>query len=251
MRFDVHQVRCHLVNELMQAPQVKEVWHDGSDVVILDFKTGETVSIHMVERYMSLDEIEYIFTENARNGLFTMLILWGAMFMPSDGQVYEPDDWMRALLHLYGGKIYAFDAWRTEPFIFPVSFTRLPDSNHYVAHHGEGVNIGKIGVHVTETETPLLRGHWRVARFEGYTPPYQDDFWDAGQHEAEPTIRFYLNLLGISVTATPDEAKTAYRDLARKFHPDRNTNDNATIRMQQINDAYQRVLRYLETRNRA
>jgi curved DNA-binding protein len=48
----------------------------------------------------------------------------------------------------------------------------------------------------------------------------------------------YYKTLGINKTATPKEIKTAYRKLARKFHPDLNPNDkDAKKNFQQINEA--------------
>lgn len=48
----------------------------------------------------------------------------------------------------------------------------------------------------------------------------------------------YYKILGIDKSATPKEIKTAYRKLARKFHPDLNPNDkDAKENFQQINEA--------------
>ncbi len=54
-------------------------------------------------------------------------------------------------------------------------------------------------------------------------------------------------VLGISPSATDDEVKTAYRDLAKKYHPD-NYGDNplselAEEKMQEINEAYDAIIR--------
>ena len=58
-------------------------------------------------------------------------------------------------------------------------------------------------------------------------------------------MRDPYQVLGVPSTATDDEVKKAYRDLARKYHPD-NYHDNpladlAQERMKEINEAYETV----------
>ncbi len=54
-------------------------------------------------------------------------------------------------------------------------------------------------------------------------------------------------ILGISPAATDDEVKAAYRQLAKKYHPDNYDNnplsDLAQEKMQEINDAYDAIIR--------
>jgi len=48
----------------------------------------------------------------------------------------------------------------------------------------------------------------------------------------------YYNILGVNKNATEKEIKSAYRKLARKFHPDLNPNDkDAKKKFQDINEA--------------
>ncbi|MCI8554447.1 MAG: J domain-containing protein [Clostridiales bacterium] len=54
-------------------------------------------------------------------------------------------------------------------------------------------------------------------------------------------------VLGISPNATDDEVKAAYREMARKYHPDNYSNnplsDLAQEKMQEINEAYDWIIR--------
>ena len=57
----------------------------------------------------------------------------------------------------------------------------------------------------------------------------------------------YYDVLGVERTAGSDEIRKAYRDLARRHHPDVSRQPDATARFQQINEAYE-VLRDDEKR---
>ena len=57
-----------------------------------------------------------------------------------------------------------------------------------------------------------------------------------------------FSVLGVSSSATEDEIKSAYRKLAKKYHPDLNPGDkNAEEKMREVNEAYTRALQIKKT----
>src|ERR1041384_6162570 len=49
----------------------------------------------------------------------------------------------------------------------------------------------------------------------------------------------YYDLLGVSRTADKAEIKSAFRKLAREYHPDVSKHDDAETRFKEINEAYE------------
>jgi DnaJ family protein B protein 4 len=51
----------------------------------------------------------------------------------------------------------------------------------------------------------------------------------------------FYDVLGVNQDASESEIKKAYRNLSLKYHPDRNPSEEATVKIQQINEAYENL----------
>ena len=53
-------------------------------------------------------------------------------------------------------------------------------------------------------------------------------------------MKDYYKILEISINATKDDIKKAFRGLAKKYHPDRNVSDTSALKkFQEVNEAYE------------
>ena len=63
--------------------------------------------------------------------------------------------------------------------------------------------------------------------------------WVVGYFARQMANKSYYDILGVKKDASDDEIKKAYRNLAKKFHPDKNKGDkNAEAKFKEISEAY-------------
>ena len=65
--------------------------------------------------------------------------------------------------------------------------------------------------------------------YDGFDNNYEDD----------EKISWAYSIFGLDKGATIQQVKTKYRELSLKFHPDRNSSPDATLKMSEINNAYE------------
>lgn len=226
MRFETHRVGVWLVERLKFAAPVRAVTVDGGDIIHLDLKTGETVSIHLIESGLELYEIRAILRANTDAGLHTLFILWRDMLLPGHGHAYVPYDWASALLEL-NSCIYAYDFNGPDIFVFPVYVDWAATGP--TIRFGLTIDPARLSAHTIHLSDGPLPGVWRVAGFEG-------------ELIAGYGMSGAYALLGLRPDAPLAAVKRAYRRLARRLHPDVNPDADAHARMQALNEAYQAIL---------
>jgi hypothetical protein len=236
MRLDTHRISVYLVNLLQASRNVREILHDGGDIITLRLTTGERVSIHLIERVISLHELRLILSDNDADGFYTLFILWADMLLPSEGRRWVSEDWLAALLALYGDRVFAFEVFSpTETYLFPVYFdgSTVERTVRYGSAIGGAIGGALLVCQTVMTVGYTFSGDWRVASFEvaarrTYEPPLVP----------RTRVQKYYDALGLEEGAGRLAVKMTYRRLARLYHPDLSRAPDATARMQAINEAY-------------
>ncbi|MBI1258759.1 MAG: DnaJ domain-containing protein [Chloroflexi bacterium] len=246
MRFDTHRISSQLVNELQKGRPHVEVAYDGGDLIRVSLESNEIVHIYFIENPITVYEIRGIVAANTGVGIYSLFILWRDLLLPIDGAVYRPDDWMALLLALHGNKIYAFDAYMGEEnYIFPIYFEGTGAERRI--RHGTIIDATKLVGEMVITRFALMEGVWRMANFEPHPAQQAQSDDDAG--DTRPVVNamtIYFERLGLKPNAGREAVKRAFRRLARKYHPDLNTDPSATKQMQVINEAYTKILEELD-----
>jgi len=241
MRFDTYNASASLVNQLIDSGVIRRVLHDGGDLILVQLQSGERVSLYLIERSIELYQIVDILEQDSADHIYTLFIFWGEMFLPGHGQWFEVEDWMAALLALYRDRIYAFDVFGREMFLFPVHFEG--EGKYRYIRHGPTVDFNSLLCKDIHTASTYIAGFWRVAYFAE----------DAGQPRtdgkphtpARTRLQACYEFLGLQADAGRDAVKQAYRQLARQYHPDLSDEPDAHTLMQRLNEAYAYILGHL------
>ena len=248
VRFATYRASAYLVWQLHHSGAV--ILDDGGDIILVRLASGEKVSIHLIESIVPDYEIKSILNDNQSNGVATLFILWAEMLMPTEGHLVEVQEWERALLGLWGDRIFAYETYGQEVFIFAVHYER--EGQYRNIRYGATLNMRFMNTITAELNLPHFKGKWQVAGFydkprEGSTHKQQQTGAEDRRPSAIPgTFAAYYELLQIERDAGPEAIKLAYRRLARKLHPDLNTATDATQQMQALNEAYQKIMDQFE-----
>lgn len=237
IRYQTYHAGSYLVQRLQATGVMRKMIHDGGDIILFESYTGQTVSIHLIESGIPLYEIRNTLNHNHKQGYFTMFVLWTSMMLPHRGQRYTAEDWMEALYELNGGLIYGYDIIDSEVYVYPVQFHGKGKQRD--VDYGTVVQVHQLKCTVVETDLPDFKGSWWVANFENADS-------QAELNRVPLDVKIYYEVLGVQPGDDAETVKRAYRLLARRYHPDTNTEPDANEQMQRINEAYRKIVDTLE-----
>ena len=105
---------------------------------------------------------------------------------------------------------------------------------------------------VMEENADMREEEGKQYKYSGYT--YDDDFkwnyddYDYKNHYGDDSdiddedIAKAFDTFGLARESTKQQIKTKYRELTLKFHPDKNKSKNTTVKMTEINRAYEIIM---------
>jgi len=255
MRLDTYSFRNNLIKDLESRRTGAAVQLDDGDIILVRLRSGEMVEIHIIERPIELEEIAETFRRNHAATIHTLYFLWCDLLIPDHDHVFAPEPWLMTLHTLYNQKIYGYKVSGFESWVYPVHFEQVKKRERRMVY-GTPINIYELGCAVNHVQVKGLAGEWLIADFQD-TPvngSYKRTYRTTEDRQDKPPIHAlqdFYDTLEIPVEADAAAVRKAYRKLARLFHPDLNQNPAATELMQQINEAYDKIIAFLENEEQA
>jgi len=200
----------------------------------------EEIMVYVLAGEISTGFIKKTLNANSHADKHTLYIL-ALELITDDGQSARMSEAVRLLLHAYNSTIYAYRQVGHGVEILGVHIDRSGR-----VQLGEPVNLGDLSGEYAELNTRYILGVRKIAGFNRRQFAEHAESEPHYEREVVHPLQEFYDLLEVSIHANLAEIKRAYRRKARQHHPDTDKSPGATERMQQINDAYARILEALE-----
>jgi hypothetical protein len=229
----------YLVDTFREVETVRSVrvLDEGAMLVDLVQPTfDEEIAIYLLAGELSIDFIKKALNGNTRADIHTLFIL-SLDLISENGTTAQMSEGLRLLLDVYGGMVYAYEITPRGVRVSPVYVDR-----EYKVVRGDAVNLAHLSGDYSAIDTKYIRGVRKTASF---AQRHFHTSTPAPKRPSDPLQSCY-DLLGVPLSASLADVKKAYRKKARQHHPDTNKSPDATLLMQEINEAYEKILARLE-----
>ncbi len=223
----------HLLTTLRHVKSVTDVRVLDEGALVVDVAQPnfhEEIVIYLLAGELSVGFIKKTLNANTQRDRHTLFIV-SLDLISDDGYSARMTDALRLLLQAYSDRVYAYRIDDRGVSILPVFI-----SPQRCLTFGDPVNLADLSGDYATFNNKYLLGVRKVASFQPreWTPP------------ADDSLRPFYEILGLTTAASENEVKKAYRRKALQHHPDTDKSPDATRIMQQINEAYTRIMQHLQ-----
>jgi hypothetical protein len=237
-----------LVDSLRELDNLKDlrVLDQGALHVTIKQPTfHEDIMIYLLAGELSTGFVKKTLNANTDRDVHTLFVL-SPDLITHDGRTALPGDALKLLLKAHGGRVYIYRIEGRSIGILPVEIDR-----EWHLRYGDPVDLGQLSGDYATFNDKYLLGVRKVAGFSAFE---QHGYHHARAEDVPPSrptanadpLWGAYDLLGLTLAASEEEVKRAYRRKARQHHPDLDTSPDATTKMQAINDAYAKIMKRFE-----
>lgn len=274
-------IKQWLRGKLTDVESVRNCALSSEGYLIISTWTGTIIHGYVLDEVPRTRALKRILSDATRVGIGTLFLLDAAL-LPADGELATPDEGVQALHALYRDKVYTYRETKDGIQIGQVHFKPVGRGGESETWYGPEVTIKHLPCYRVWVKQPqALRGDWLVANFgteafwkqpdymtgrsafrrqnaraSGQTRYFQwsnaswndvpgEGFRTPVEHPPESELDRCYQMLGLERGASDEAVKTAFRKLAREFHPDvsKLPKDEAEARFKKLYAAY----RYIKT----
>ncbi len=253
----------HLLADQIKAADIAQSVESIEDrYLLVKMASGKLVVVYLVYSPLSAKAIKRAMRDNTTRSVHSLFVV-SMRLLPVNGTITQLPAYLNILQTLYHSKVYAYVESKRGLTLFPVRF-RTDDGNmERRTIYQSPLTIADMTCGFVETSYPI-QGFWATANFQAkvqWEPSGTFDFQQYQTHYQRQerrsstdhaaavnkvVSRHHYEVLGVAYDADEEQIRQAYRQLARQFHPDLNTAPDAKERMQEINVAYQTLMRQFD-----